>query len=182
MSLTQSEKAALRWVAAVIVIGAGAQLFRQWRHADAATPAAAEALSRQLLAVDSAQRAGRRGRGTRAAGRRRSAGASDAVADTFARRRRTSRRRGFGGDSAQVGQRSTLERVDLDRADAATIERLPRIGPALAGRIVTDRGVHGPFGSLGGLQRVRGIGPKLAQGLESLVTFSGTPRPSPVQR
>ena len=185
MSLTTGEKAALRWVVAVIVIGAGAQLVRQWRHADAATPQASEALARQLLAVDSAQRAGRHARADRAAGPRRSAHRDPAVPDTFARRRRTSRSRGFGGDSARTGRSGklpTLERVDLDRADAATIERLPRIGPALAGRIVTDRGVHGPFGSLGGLQRVRGIGPKLAQGLDSLVTFSGTPRPSPVPR
>ena len=32
-----------------------------------------------------------------------------------------------------------------------------------------------------GAERVVGVS-KLAQGLESLVTFSGTPRPSPVQR
>ena len=76
----------------------------------------------------------------------------------------------------------TLGPVDLDRADSATLERLPRIGPALAARIVSDRSAKGPYGSLDGLQRVRGIGPKLAKGLETLVTFSGTPRPSPVQR
>ncbi len=184
MPLTSGEKAAVRWVIAVVVIGAGAQLVRQWRHADASTPAAAQALSRQLLAVDSAQRAGRHARADRDAGRR-SGRAARADADTFARRRRTSRGRGFGLDTVREGHRGKLpilERVDLDRADAATIERLPRIGPALAGRIVTDRGVHGPFGSLEGLQRVRGIGPKLAQGLDSLVTFSGTRRPSPVQR
>jgi competence protein ComEA len=72
--------------------------------------------------------------------------------------------------------------VDLDRADASTMERLPRIGPALAARIVADRVAHGPFGSLEGLQRVRGIGPGLARRLDSLVTFSGTPRPSSVHR
>ena len=185
MSLTGGEKVALRWVVAVVVLGAGAQLVRQWRHADAATPAAAQALSRQLLAVDSAQRAGRRGRAGRTAVGQRERRGAGAVADTFARRRRSSRRRGFGGDASEPGgqaQLPTLERVDLDRADAATIERLPRIGPALAGRIVSDRVEHGPFGSLGGLQRVRGIGPRLARALDSLVTFSGTQRPSPVQR
>jgi len=76
----------------------------------------------------------------------------------------------------------TLGPVDLDRADSAALERLPRIGPALAARIVADRRNHGDFGSLEALQRVRGIGPKLAQLLQAHVTFSGTPRPSPVPR
>src|SRR5690606_39434981 len=34
--------------------------------------------------------------------------------------------------------------VDMDRADAAELERLPGIGPALARRIVADREQHGP--------------------------------------
>jgi competence protein ComEA len=76
----------------------------------------------------------------------------------------------------------TLAPVDLDRADSATLERLPRIGPALAARIVADRLAKGPFGSLAGFQRVRGVGPKMAQALASRVTFSGTPRPSSAWR
>jgi len=76
----------------------------------------------------------------------------------------------------------TLGPVDLDRADSAALERLPRIGPALAARIVADRRSHGDFGSLEALQRVRGIGPKLAQLLRPHVTFSGMPSPSPVPR
>ena len=36
----------------------------------------------------------------------------------------------------------------------------------------------GAFGSLDGLQRVRGIGPAMARELAPYVTFSGTPRPS----
>jgi competence protein ComEA len=51
------------------------------------------------------------------------------------------------------------ERVDLDRASAAELTRLPRIGPALAARIVADREARGPFGSLEGVRRVPGMGP-----------------------
>ena len=186
MGLTTGERSALRWLSAVVAIGAGAQLVSQWRHSGATSPAASQALSLQLLAVDSAQRASRHGRGGHAGSRARAVRASDdaASADTFSRRRRTSRARGFGGDSIPGRRREmpTLGRVDLDRADASTLERLPRIGPALAARIVADRRVHGPFGSLEGLQRVRGVGPGLARRLDSLVTFSGTPRPSSVQR
>ena len=83
---------------------------------------------------------------------------------------------------SKAPQLPTLGPVDLDRADSALLERLPRIGPALAARIVADRQTNGAFGSLRGFERVRGIGPKLAQALAPLVTFSGIPRPSPVQR
>jgi competence ComEA-like helix-hairpin-helix protein len=66
------------------------------------------------------------------------------------------------------------ERIDLDRADVTEITRLPRIGPALAQRIVAWRGVHGPFGSLARLDSVPGVGPKLLEALRPFVTFSGS--------
>ena len=72
--------------------------------------------------------------------------------------------------------------MDVDLVDATELERLPRIGPALAARIVADRAAKGPYGSIEELQRVRGIGPKLAQLLRAHVTFSGKPRPSSVPR
>jgi competence protein ComEA len=51
-------------------------------------------------------------------------------------------------------------RVDPDRADAEDWERLPGIGPALAGRIIADREANGPFRSPEALLRVPGIGPR----------------------
>src|SRR5512138_3948581 len=39
------------------------------------------------------------------------------------------------------------ERVDMDRASAEEIARLPRVGLALAKRIVADRMARGPFGA-----------------------------------
>jgi competence ComEA-like helix-hairpin-helix protein len=69
------------------------------------------------------------------------------------------------------------EPIDLETASAAEIERLPRVGPALARRIVEDRAAHGPFRSLEGLQRVRGVGPAVARQLQGHVTFGGTGRP-----
>jgi len=67
------------------------------------------------------------------------------------------------------------ERVDVDRAPADELQRLPRVGPALAKRIVAEREAHGPFGSLEGLKRVTGVGPKLLRDLEAHVTFGGVP-------
>jgi competence protein ComEA len=71
------------------------------------------------------------------------------------------------------------ERIDLDRADVSEITRLPRIGPALAQRIVAWRDQHGPFGSLARLDSVSGVGPKLLEALLPFVSFSGIPAAKP---
>jgi competence ComEA-like helix-hairpin-helix protein len=61
------------------------------------------------------------------------------------------------------------ERIDLDRADVSEITRLPRVGPALAQRIVAWRSTHGPFGSLARLDSVPGVGPKLLDAIRPFV-------------
>jgi competence protein ComEA len=71
------------------------------------------------------------------------------------------------------------ERIDLDRADVTEITRLPRIGPALAQRIVAWRAEHGAFGSLARLDSVVGVGPRLLAALRLWVTFSGIPPAAP---
>ena len=70
--------------------------------------------------------------------------------------------------------------VDLDVADERQIEALRHVGPTLARRIVADRDSFGPFGSMEGLQRVKGIGPSMVEKLDSTVTFSLVPRPTNV--
>lgn len=70
--------------------------------------------------------------------------------------------------------------INLDLASAVSIESLPRIGPALAKRIVDDRKARGPFGSLAGLDRVKGVGPGLQKEIAPYVTFSPSGRPSTV--
>ncbi|MDQ6870533.1 MAG: helix-hairpin-helix domain-containing protein [Gemmatimonadota bacterium] len=68
--------------------------------------------------------------------------------------------------------------VDLDLATEKEIEALRHIGPALAKRIVADRDSFGPFGSMDGLRRVKGVGPSMVGKLDSAVTFSLVPRPT----
>lgn len=51
-------------------------------------------------------------------------------------------------------------RMNLNTAPPAMLERLPGIGPALAGRIVEHREAHGPFRRPEDITAVRGIGPK----------------------
>jgi competence ComEA-like helix-hairpin-helix protein len=66
--------------------------------------------------------------------------------------------------------------VDLDVASEKEIESLRYVGPALAKRIVADRDSLGPFGSIEGLKRVKGVGPSMVAKLDSSVTFSLFPR------
>ena len=48
--------------------------------------------------------------------------------------------------------------LDLNRATAAELTRLPGIGPVLAARIVAQRAADGPFRSIDDLRRVSGVG------------------------
>jgi competence protein ComEA len=65
------------------------------------------------------------------------------------------------------------ERIDVDRATAEELARLPGIGPTTAKRIVADRLSRGAFGSLAGLDRVSGIGPATLAKWAPRLMFSG---------
>jgi competence ComEA-like helix-hairpin-helix protein len=64
--------------------------------------------------------------------------------------------------------------IDVDRAEAAELERLPGIGPALAARIVAERRARGAFGGPEGLLRVTGIGPKTLAKLRPYLSVSSS--------
>ena len=57
------------------------------------------------------------------------------------------------------------DRIDLNAASAAELQRLPGIGPVGAGRIVEERELGGPYRSVGDLVRVAGFGPSRVRGL-----------------
>ncbi len=59
--------------------------------------------------------------------------------------------------------------ININTAGVSELQALPRIGPAMAMRIVKYREEHGPFPSKKDLKRVRGIGPKTFQKLENLI-------------
>ena len=60
--------------------------------------------------------------------------------------------------------------VNLNTADAAALDTLPRIGPALAERILAWREKNGPFAAVEDLLDVPGIGEAILDGLRDLVT------------
>ena len=61
-------------------------------------------------------------------------------------------------------------RVNLNTADAAALDTLPRIGPAMAARIIEWRDANGRFTSVEDLLSVPGIGDKMLETLRALVT------------
>lgn len=58
------------------------------------------------------------------------------------------------------------QRFNLNTATEAELERLPRVGPAMARRIVEYRTRYGAFSTVRELRRVRGIGEKTLARLE----------------
>lgn len=62
-------------------------------------------------------------------------------------------------------------RVSLNQADVAELDTLPRIGPALAQRIIDWREANGPFTDVAQLLDVAGIGDAVYSGLVDLVTL-----------
>ncbi len=60
-------------------------------------------------------------------------------------------------------------RVDLNTADVSVLGTLPRIGPAMAQRIIEWRDANGPFSSVDDLLSVSGIGSKTVESLRPLV-------------
>jgi competence protein ComEA len=162
--MTSGERKALLFLAGIGVLGAGARLLRTPSRAPG--PAERQALQQQLGAVDSARQVAKAPKAPKAPKTPRPKKATHEPRPT-----RTSVEPSPLTPAAGP--------VDVDVADARALESLPGIGPALAARIVADRAARGAFGSLEGLERVRGVGHKLATRLASRVTFSGVSRPSP---
>jgi len=60
--------------------------------------------------------------------------------------------------------------VNINTATAEELEALPRIGPALAQRIIEYRQVHGPFQAIEEIVEVRGIGPATFAGFRDRIS------------
>jgi competence protein ComEA len=63
--------------------------------------------------------------------------------------------------------------VNINTAGSEQLQLLPRVGPALAGRIIDFRENHGPFASIDELVAVKGIGETSLEKLSPFVTTDG---------
>ncbi|MEO7455484.1 MAG: helix-hairpin-helix domain-containing protein, partial [Gemmatimonadaceae bacterium] len=168
---TPSEKKALTFVAIVVLLGGAVRVVRAGSSPQSSF-VEQQALARQATAADSAASAGKRKKARKTSGRSkrdtipRVVGGVASVPPSFARPDAPDSHTPYGSRSEQLGfpppgpridvggaQRAATPgnargKIDVDRASAQEIEALPRIGPALAKRIVANRDSHGPFRSL----------------------------------
>ncbi len=193
---TTAERQALAFVAALAIVGAGVRVAGARRFArevngavavvntDSGSPAA-RALAAQIAAVDSA-RAASPGRSRKSGASRRSNSSKRSGRPTSDDKSRQSNQPDDWSERPQSRRSTVRERsppvstdnpVDINNANAAEIERLPRVGPALAKRIIAWRNSHGPFSTEEDLRHVPGIGVTTAALLVPLVTFSSGYRP-----
>ena len=157
---TPAEKRALVFLSAVLTLGAGVRATRALSAQPPPPSAAARAeLHRQIVAVDSAdsvQRISgggkhRRSKRPKAIGISTSDGSDAAARSDSAsgarRRKPTKLLLPTSGQPRDLGA-TPGGPIDLDRAQEWEILSLPKVGPALAHRILADRDSLGPFGSL----------------------------------
>lgn len=186
---TPAEKRALVFLSAILTLGAGVRATKA-RSAEPPPPSAAARadLHRQIVAVDSADsverssgRKRQRSKRPKAIGISTSDG-SDAAArpDTASRskRRKGTKRLAPAEDRPRDLGASPGGPIDVDRAQEWEILSLPKVGPALAHRILSDRDSLGPYGSLDELRRVKGVGDAVVNAITPYVTFSLAPRQS----
>lgn len=163
---TAAERQALAFLAGVALLGGGVRVWQQ-RHDTAglastsALSANAETVAEQLSAIDAARSSKRAKKGSRT----KAASGSSALNTGSSTRAR----------SATANSDGPLM-IDVDVASAEELEKLPRVGAALANRIVANRDSFGAFGSLEALGTVRGIGDAMLKTLDPVVAFSGRPR------
>ena len=186
---TPAEKRALVFLSAVLTLGAGVRATKAL-SAEPPPPSAAARidLHRQIVAVDSADSVERTTGGKKHRSKRpvrigiSTSDGSDAAArpDSSTGRRRKKSAKIHPQTASQprdIGI-STSGPVDMDRAQEWEILALPKIGPTLAHRILTNRDSLGPFGSLDELRRVKGVGEAVVDAITPYVTFSQQPRQS----
>ena len=66
-------------------------------------------------------------------------------------------------------------RIDVNLADSALLQTLPKVGPTTAGRIIEYRETQGPFETVEQIQEVKGIGPATFEGIKDLIAVDEAP-------
>ncbi len=76
---------------------------------------------------------------------------------------------GMNVGASTDSQQASSGLVNINRATAAELEKLPGVGPSTAQAIIDYRNSHGPFASPEDLMNVKGIGPSKFAAMQPLV-------------
>jgi competence protein ComEA len=79
----------------------------------------------------------------------------------------------FAAIGAVEGSQPAAGVVNINTASPEQLQLLPRVGPALAGRIIEFRETNGPFRSVDEIVAVKGIGESSFEKLEPFIVTSG---------
>jgi len=75
------------------------------------------------------------------------------------------------GEDDKVSSDIPFPKVNLNSANKEELMSLPRIGPAIAERIIIYRNDYGKFQEIEDLVKVKGIGPKTLAKIQDLITI-----------
>lgn len=63
------------------------------------------------------------------------------------------------------------KKININTALSAELQKLPRIGPQIAQRIIDFRKEHGKFSKIEEIMKVKGVGEKLFEEIKNLITI-----------
>ncbi len=72
--------------------------------------------------------------------------------------------------SLQAGSKSTDQKININTASSEDLQKLPRVGPAVAQRILDYRKENGNFKRVEDIMKVRGIGEKIFAQIKDMIT------------
>lgn len=70
----------------------------------------------------------------------------------------------------QQAQETSEKKININTAPAAELQKLPRIGPKIAQRIIDFRNQNGNFKNIEEIIKVRGIGEKVFKQIKDMIT------------
>jgi len=70
----------------------------------------------------------------------------------------------------QQAQEATEKRININTATSAELQKLPRVGPKIAQRIIDFRNQNGNFKTIEDIMKVRGIGEKVFKQIRDMIT------------
>jgi len=73
----------------------------------------------------------------------------------------------------EAGAKGGEQKININTASLTELQKLPRIGPQVAQRIIDYRKEHGNFKRVEDIMKVRGIGEKTFNQLKDLITVGG---------